>query len=189
MQKVLRMIKYILLFTTLALICIYAVYNSSWFQRKIYPLNYKDYIVKYSEEYELDPYLVMSVIWAESRFEPSATSHKGAAGLMQLMPDTAKWAAKKMGMKDYSDEIIYQPEVNIRLGCWYLNNLSRQFDGNVELMLAAYNGGSGNVRKWLGNKQFSADGQKLDNIPFEETKNYVSKVLNVYNRYKKLYRI
>lgn len=162
-------------------------YASVYVEKTIYPLEHTEYIEKYSEEYRLDKWLVIAVIWVESKFDQTATSHKDARGLMQVTPETGKWAAGKMGIKDFDPEDLYEPDTNIRIGCWYLDNLRTQFDGNLETIIAAYNGGSGNVTKWLKDKKYSDDGVTLKNIPFKETEDYVERVQTTYDRYRELY--
>ncbi|MBZ9688258.1 lytic transglycosylase domain-containing protein [Clostridium estertheticum] len=152
-----------------------------------YPMKYEDHIVKYSQRYNVDPLLVAAVIKVESNFNEKAISPRGAYGLMQIMPDTGLWIAKNMKLKDYKEEKLYDNEINIAMGCWYINNLNTEFNGDIELVLAAYNGGRGNVQKWLSDKQYSKDGKKIDNIPFGETDKYVKKVKTNYNIYFKLY--
>lgn len=152
-----------------------------------FPLKYYNYIVKYSQTYALDPYLVSAVIKTESNFKEEARSHKNAYGLMQITPDTAEWAAEKMNIKDFNVSMLNDPEFNIKMGCWYLNNLREEFDGNIDVALAAYNGGRGNVQKWLKSSDHSADGKNLHYIPFKETDKYVKKVKVNYNIYKYLY--
>lgn len=153
-----------------------------------YPLKYKDLIIRYSSEYGLDPYLVSALINVESHYNPDAESHKDAKGLMQITPQTGKWAAQELGIKDFDEKMLFNPDINIRMGCWYLYNLSREFNiagksTDYVLLLAAYNGGSGNVRKWLRNKEYSQTGTALDQIPFKETDRYVKKVLRHYKVY------
>lgn len=149
------------------------------------PKGYSEYVETYSEQYNLDPNLVYAVIKTESNFTERAESYKGALGLMQIMPSTAEWIAEYLGISGFSKETLLSPKINIEMGCWYLNNLSREFNGSLELILAAYNGGRGNVNKWLNTKEYSEDGIKLKKIPFDETKKYVIKV----KIYKKLYDI
>lgn len=153
-----------------------------------YPIKYEANIVKYSQRYNVDPCLVAAVIKAESNFDGNAVSHRGAYGLMQIMPDTALWVAKNMELKDYKLEKLYDNEINIAMGCWYINNLNKEFNGDIELVLAAYNGGRGNVQKWLKDSKYSDDGKKLKSIPFGETDKYVKKVKTNYNIYLKLYK-
>ena len=148
-----------------------------------YPVAYSEYIVKYAHEYDLDPYLVMAVIKVESNFVPEAESAY-AAGLMQLTEDTAEWNAKEMELKDYDYK---DPETNIRIGCHYLKYLIRKYE-NIDTALAAYNGGMGNVSKWLNDKRYSDDGVTLKYIPFSETRHYVKKVNESWQKYKELYQ-
>ncbi len=163
--------------------------QSAYIQRRIYPLKYKNEVVRFSKEYDLDPHLVMGVIWVESKFKPEATSNKGARGLMQIIPRTGQWIADQVGVSEYDDEMLYDPETNIMFGCWYLAYLLRVFDNDVQLALASYNGGMGNVMKWLKDDRYSDDGRHLKAIPFKETRDYLQRVLDVQNQYKKLYEI
>ena len=107
---------------------------------------------------------------------------------MQLSDQTAMWGAEELGIENFSIEDVFDPETNIRIACWYINTLMKEFDYKLQLVLAAYNGGSGNVTKWLKDKKFSSSGEKLDKIPFKETENYVNRVIKEYNIYNKLYR-
>lgn len=168
------------------LLCIVVINIKSIF-KTFYPIKYEDTIFKYSQRYNVDPCLVVAVIKAESNFDGNAVSPRGAYGLMQIMPDTAIWIAGKMELKDYKVEKLYDDEINIAMGCWYINNLNTEFNGDINLVLAAYNGGRGNVQKWLSDKQYSEDGKTLKNIPFGETDKYVKKVKTNYNIYLKLY--
>lgn len=155
-------------------------------KKYIFPFRHKEVILKYSEENNLDPYLVLSVIMAESGFNPEAKSHKEAMGLMQITDDTGKWIAEQMGIKNYNKDMLYDEEYNIKMGCWYLNDLRSEF-GDMDLFIAAYNAGRGRVNTWLNNKEYSKDGKTLDYIPYKETKEYVDKVKTYYKIYKKLY--
>jgi len=155
--------------------------------KSFYPIKYESHIVKYSQRYNVDPYLVIAIIKAESNFDEKAVSHRGAYGLMQIMPDTALWIAKNMELKGYKVDKLYDNEINIAMGCWYINNLNNEFNGDTSLVIAAYNGGRGNVQKWLKDKEYSDDGKKLKVIPFGETDKYVKKVMTNYNIYLKLY--
>lgn len=148
-----------------------------------FPMEHYDLIKKYSAEYNLDTATVCAFINAESHFDNEAESHKGAKGLMQIMDQTALWAAEEIPIEDFQMEDITDPETNIQIGCWYLNRLTRQFNGDETLMMAAYNAGSGNVTGWLYNDEYSSDGKTLDKIPYEETERYVNKI----NFYKKVY--
>jgi soluble lytic murein transglycosylase len=102
------------------------------------------------------------------------------------MPETGVWAAQQVGQEEFSAEQLFNPEINIRLGSWYLADLSREFNGNPVLILAAYNGGRANVREWLAEGNLSR-GQDIDRIPFPETRQFVRKVLWNYRVYRFLY--
>lgn len=157
--------------------------ESDFFKKIIYPKKYSVYVEKYSNEYQIDEYLVYSVIKAESKFDKDAISRKGAKGLMQISDITRDWAIEELQLGDID---IYNPETNIKIGCWYLNKLYKEF-GNLDLVVAAYNGGSGNVTRWLHNEEYSKDGKSLDIIPFQETSTYVKKVRKNYQGYNETY--
>ncbi len=148
-----------------------------------YPVNYRPQIARCGGEHGLDPYLVAAVIRAESRFRPKATSPQGARGLMQIMPETGRWVAEQMGLP-YQDDFLYEPEYNIRVGCWYLAALLREFAGDPVLALAAYNGGLTNVNTWLSERRWTGE---VAQIPFPETRHYVAAVLRDQKRYRFLY--
>lgn len=150
----------------------------------LYPFEYQDLIVKYANENELEQCLVMAVIKTESNFVEDAHSGK-ASGLMQLTDDTADWIASKM--KTDADKInLMNPKDNIKMGCYYLRYLIDYYNGNVDVALAAYNGGMGNVDKWLQDERYSDDGVNLKYIPFKETREYVKKVNNECEVYRKM---
>ena len=137
--------------------------------RIMYPLRYESIIRQASEENDLDPAFVAGVIYTESRFRPDAESHRGAYGLMQLLPESARFIQRKSGIEgDYRD-----PEVNIRLGTWFLGYLEDRYKGDERLMLAAYNSGEGNVDAWVSDEGFDI----AKDIPFKETREYVNRAL------------
>ncbi|SHE69430.1 soluble lytic murein transglycosylase [Caldanaerobius fijiensis DSM 17918] len=154
--------------------------------KHIYPLKYKEYVYTYSMEYKIDPFFVFAIMKAESNFRPDVVSRKGAIGLMQITPETGRWIASELKIADYNDNMLFDPETNIMMGTWYLRNLSDEF-GDVKLVIAAYNGGRGNVEEWLKNKKYSKDGRNLDNIPYLETDIYTQRVLKNYKIYRALY--
>lgn len=181
--KKMRILVTILLFVVVSLfICRYIL-----IPKFLFPQKYIEYVEKYSEKYDLEPSLVYAVINTESKFDPNAISYKGACGLMQVSVITGEWGATEVGMKNYSSELLFDPEINIELGCWYLETLLLQFGGNMNTALAAYNAGSGNVSKWLKNDLYSDDGYNLADIPFKETVHYVKKVIFSKKMYEKLY--
>ncbi|MDE6201626.1 MAG: lytic transglycosylase domain-containing protein [Clostridiales bacterium] len=129
----------------------------------IFPNKYTDKVCAAADEFGLSRPLVKSVVWAESRFDTKATSHKGAKGLMQLMPETFDMCATALGLPKNAD--MYDAENSLRCGCYYLSLLIDKFDGNVTAALMAYNAGENNARKFL-------DGEKI----FPETQNYINKI-------------
>ena len=161
--------------------------QTSWFWRFIYPFYYRDIINRAAQDNGLSPYLVAAVVRTESAFSPLAQSHQGARGLMQVVPDTGQWAAREMGLVGYTDDLLYDPEVNVRIGTWYLARLLRDFDGNLPAALAAYNGGILNVRLWLRQGVWDGRAETVERVPFRETRQFVRRVLSDYQRYQRIY--
>jgi len=156
----------------LAVLIYIAFFWSNQEIKKRLPKKYEEQVKKYARIYELDEYLVYSIICAESGFDKEALSHVGAKGLMQLMPETASWLKEKYKLEVDATN-LFDPDTNIMIGCCYLSYLLGRFDNDVPLVLAAYNGGEGNVKKWLKDEKYSSDGKTLKHIPYEETRNYV----------------
>lgn len=171
----------------LILLVVFSINITDFVLKKLYPITYSEYVDKYSSEYNIDRNLVFSIIKAESSFNSKAVSPRKAKGLMQIMDSTGKWAAEKIKIENYETGMLLQPDANIRIGCWYIARLLKQYNQDTELALAAYNAGSGNVSEWLNDVSISSDGKTLDRIPFEETKNYISRIKKFHNMYKKLY--
>ena len=152
---------------------------------KVYKLEYTEYVKKYANEYNVDEYLIYAIIKAESNFKQDAVSHRGAKGLMQLMYSTAEDIAKRINI-DLNEENILEPDININLGTKYISMLIQKYD-NINLALAAYNAGSGNVDGWIEKGTLKSDGSDIENVPFTETNNYVRKILRDYEIYKNIY--
>ena len=167
----------------------YLIYENALYQKALrnYPTAYTDLIAQYAKEYDLDPYLVQSIMRCESSNDPTVVSDAGAIGLMQIMPDTATWIAHKLDLDNvYTQDMLYNPETSIEFGCWYLRFLSGRFNANVKQMVAAYNAGHGSVEDWLSDPRFSENGE-LITIPFEDTARYYDKVMAAYENYTTLY--
>lgn len=162
--------------------------NSAWFLKVFYPFPHQELVTKYSEEYKVDPHLILAVIRTESRFYSKANSPVGAKGLMQIMPETGSWIAKQLRIKEYTEDKLYQPQYNIPMGIWYLAYLDHSFDGNLAQMLAGYNAGESKVRKWLSEGTWSGRQQDLAQIPYQETREYIERVLFDYQIYKRIYK-
>ncbi len=167
----------------------YLLYGHLEHQRALrnYPTNYVEQITNWAEAFDLDPYYVLSIMRCESSFDPKAESSAGAIGLMQIMPDTGEWIAHKLELDDsYQVEQLYDPDVNIRFGCWYLQFLSQRFDGDRKKMTAAYNAGHGAVQGWMEDSKYSKNGE-LTTIPYESTAIYYERVEQAYESYQTLY--
>lgn len=139
-----------------------------------FPLSYLEFVEEHAGVF--DPAFIMAVIHAESSFRYNVVSPRGAMGLMQVMEATGEEVAKRMGMNDFEVSMLFVPEYNIAIGSFYLNWLWQRFDGDLTLVLSAYNAGIGNVSRWLQDERFSDDGERLSYIPFLETRNYVQRV-------------
>lgn len=155
-------------------------------EKQSYPQGYAEYVTVYAEKYGIPENLVYSVIRTESDFESGAVSRVGAIGLMQIMPDTFKWLTDDILFEHMEVGMLYDPETNIRYGTYYLSFLYDRY-GSWDLVLAAYNGGPGNVDKWLEDGAY-ADGEGgLKKIPFKETRQFVRRVSKAWKKYDKLY--
>ena len=149
---------------------------------------YGEQIAKYSAEYNVPEYILDAVIKVESNFDPRAESAKGARGLMQMIQSTFLWLTGEEHLQEHlAFDALYDPDVAIRYGAYYLRYLYRTFDYDWHLAIAAYNGGETNVKKWLKNPEYTDEEGKLTYIPFEETGAYVSKVEAAIKTYQKLY--
>ena len=187
MQKSKRLLT-VLLIIALAIglgIGVHLLWN--FWEEKTHPTTYSDLIKTYSAEYDVPEEIIFSVIKVESDFEPHAKSSVGAMGLMQMMPSTFEWLTGEEHLNENLPSLLlYDPEVSIRYGTYYLRYLYLKF-GNWDTVLAAYNGGEGNVAKWLTDPSYSDGNGNLTYIPFEETRNYVKKVNDAKATYEKLY--
>lgn len=154
----------------------------------IFPIAYKDKIYKYSIENELDPFLVAAIINVESKYDKDAISNKSARGLMQIGLQTGIWGAEVLSIEGFDSNKLYDPDINIRVGTWYLKQLKSEFNNDMNLVLAAYNAGSGNVSKWLKDESYSKDGKTLSKIPFKETDEYLDKVKFNQKVYSTIYK-
>lgn len=171
------------------MICLYYFgYIQPWIEKNyIYPNQYNNLVVEAAQKNSLSPDLIMAVILAESKSQIDVKSAPGALGLMQIMPDTAKWVQEQRGQKILNEEELKRPENNIAIGSWYLGHLWREFEGNKILALAAYNAGHGHVLEWIEKYHWDKNFNNIDEIPFPETREYIKKVLNYEKEYQRIY--
>jgi len=150
-----------------------------WVERLRYPLRYEAIVKGHARNYHLKPALLAAVIYQESKFRPDARSSSGAIGLMQLLPDTAKGIAVHTGGSRFRVEDLYDPEINVRYGSWYLRHLLDKYK-DERTALAAYNAGQRNVDDWL---------REGKGIAFAETRHYVDRVEDLQRIYRRAYHL
>jgi len=150
-----------------------------------HPVKYKNEILSYANEFNIQPEIIASVINIESSFNKNAYSNKKAIGLMQIKLDTANYLSDLNLKPQLTEKELFQPNINIKYGCMYLRYLLNKFD-SLETALCAYNAGETRVRSWL-KSDFSSDGKTLDIIPYDETKNYIIKFNKNLKYYKKIF--
>jgi soluble lytic murein transglycosylase len=150
-----------------------------WFDRLRYPLRYEQIVRGHARNYRLDPALLAAVIYQESKFRADAKSTSGAIGLMQLRPETARGIAIRTGGSRFQTSDLYNPEINIRYGSWYLRHLLDKY-GDEKLALAAYNAGQQNVDTWRS---------KGKGIQFSETRAYIDRVEKLKEIYRSAYKL
>jgi len=144
----------------------------TWYLRMRYPLEYPQIVRGHAENYDLEPALLAAVIYTESKFDADARSASGAIGLMQLLPETARGIAIRTGGGAFTTDDLYDPEINVRYGSWYLRHLLEKYGGDLRKALAAYNGGQGNVDR---------------GIQYAETRHYVERVRELEDVYRRAY--
>jgi soluble lytic murein transglycosylase len=147
-----------------------------------FPMPLKETVIRKSKDVQLDPAYVYGLIRQESRFITDARSVVGASGLMQVMPATAKWTAKKIGLTNFQPQQINDQEINVAIGTGYLKLVLDEFDGSMPLAAAAYNAGPSRSRNWRKGPVLEA-AIWAENIPFTETRDYVKKVLSNTTNY------
>ncbi len=181
MKKALKIFLILVLLFGLFLGCRQLYHN---YMQTQYPLTYEEYVSKAEKEYGIPKETIFAVIKAESSFREDAVSSSGAVGLMQILPDTMEWLCQKRG-ENYSEEMLYDPAVNIDYGCFYLSYLYESFQ-DWDLAHAAYNAGPNKVRSWMEDEALFQDG-KLISIPYKETETYLQRIHDYKNTYIKYY--
>ncbi|HLE25632.1 MAG TPA: lytic transglycosylase domain-containing protein, partial [Thermodesulfobacteriota bacterium] len=155
--------------------------------RLSYPKGFNEIVRLHSGKYQADEFIVYSIIREESRFQDDAVSRSGAIGLMQLIPDTGRSTAQKVGISGYNTDMLYIPVVNVELGTAYFQEVLEQYNGVVYLAIASYNAGPHNVARWVEKLNNLEVDEFIEEIPYQETRNYVKRVLRSYGVYKAIY--
>lgn len=169
-----------------------AVYLCFWtssqkveFLKAKYPIKYSQFVEKYSQEFNIDPYLIYSLIKTESGFDPQAKSNAGAIGLTQITEETFEWIKLKLcPSEDLVFADLYQPETSIRFGAYYLSRCMERYHQSIDTAAAAYHSGWGTVDKLLKEQQTKT----LVEFPYAQMNNYVYKIGNAYKNYQELYQ-
>ncbi len=152
-----------------------------------FPLPYRKALEGYSEQHGLDPYLVAALVRQESEFNPRAVSVSRALGLTQVEPATGKYLSRKVGITRYRTALLFQPEVNLRIGTYYLRTLLDGLRGSPEAALASYNAGKSRVEQWLTWSEYREPAEFVESIPFTQTRDYVEIVLHNADIYRRIY--
>lgn len=161
-----------------------------WAWKAMYPFSYENHVRANAKKFGLDPFWILSIMREESHFNPEILSRSNAHGLMQILPSTGKWIAGKLGEKGYTQKKLWQIDLNIRYGSWYLKFLADMFSGDLYLASSAYNGGQGNVTRKVeqGPHANLPVLERLDRIPLAETRDYYKKVMGSHWNYTRLYK-
>lgn len=158
------------------------------FRQLMYPIPYPVQVLENSAHYDLPPHLVYAMIREESRFDLNAVSRVGALGLMQLMPATGKYVARELEIPEWGEEFLLEPEINLAFGVWYASSLMDESQNDPVRMLAAYNAGQTNAKRWFEKRSDeSSTIDVVDGIDFKETRSYVHRVVESANIYHSLY--
>jgi soluble lytic murein transglycosylase len=157
------------------------------FWRLAFPLPYRKALEEYCRAQMLDPYLMAALIRQESEFNPKAISPANARGLAQVMPATGRQLSRKLKIPRYRTAMLFTPDTNLKMGTYYLKQLSDELQGKWEATLASYNAGKSHVTKWMASANFREPAEFVESIPFNETRVYVQSVLRNAEVYRKLY--
>jgi soluble lytic murein transglycosylase len=157
------------------------------FWRSAFPLPFRADLDRFAKANGLDPFLVAALIRQESEFDPRAVSRTSARGLTQIMPETGRELSRRLHLAPYSTVRLFEPEVNLQLGTYYLKMVTNQVGGHEEAALAAYNAGLSRAKLWLTWGEFREPAEFIETIPFAETRSYVQIVLRNADLYRRTY--
>ncbi|MBI5327402.1 MAG: transglycosylase SLT domain-containing protein [Deltaproteobacteria bacterium] len=163
-------------------------YSSAAFDYQLaFPEAYKELVERAAHKLSLDSFLIYAVMMQESEFDARAVSHAGAVGLLQIMPATGEMIAKKLSHQSFKEDDLFAPPLNINFGAWYLKTLITRFNGRLHLAIAAYNAGPNAVDEWLKLWGKLGMDEFVENIPYQETRKYVERVMGYYEAYQTIY--
>lgn len=154
-------------------------------EKLIFPKEYRDIVMAYSKEYAVPTELIFAIIKVESNFDKNAKSHAGAIGLMQMIPSTYEWLSKSHFGELTITDMLYDPQINIKYGTYYLRYLYTRF-GSWEKAIIAYNWGEGNFEEFIEDNGYTEG--DYNSIPVTETRNYIKKVMRYWEKYNELYK-
>ena len=152
-----------------------------------FPKGFEEQVRFFSRKYALDEFLIYSLIREESHFDKEAVSVSDARGLMQLLPSTALETAPKAGLSNFQASQLFSPDINLELGCYYLSWLLEIFEGNFAISLAGYNGGPTSAKTWQEKNGALDVDEFIEEIPFEQSRNYAKKIIRSYAAYEAVY--
>ena len=157
-------------------------------RQKLYPRYYADTVEKYAKQYNVDTFLIAAMILEESRYNAQAVSWAGAIGLMQIMPATGKELAQQLKIRRFRTSMLKQPDVNIQMGTKYIDYLNSLFEDNPMLVIGAYNGGPGRMKRWVSSKNIKDIDEFVEKITIRETRLHIKKVIDSYDHYIGIYQ-
>lgn len=161
-----------------------------WGWKALYPVVYESHVRENARRFGIDPFWILSIMREESHFKPDTLSRSNAMSLMQILPNTGKWIAGKLGEKGFKKDNLWNTDLNIRYGSWYLRYLADLFKGDLYLASASYNGGQGNIQRKVEAGPFAGLPvlERLDRVPLPETRDYYKKVMGSHWNYTRLYK-
>jgi peptidoglycan lytic transglycosylase len=152
----------------------------------MYPRAYREFVEKYGPTGENPPYYLYTIMQKESAYNPHDVSYADAIGLLQMIPPTSKRVGEKIDYP-YTDDILYDPEGNIRFGAWYIGHLLKKFHGQIPIGAGSYNAGPRAMMKWLAKNGERPLDEFIELCPYMQTREYMKKALDIYSRYIYLY--
>jgi soluble lytic murein transglycosylase len=157
------------------------------FWKMAFPLPYRAELERYAKQYDLDPFLLAALARQESEFNPKAISNANARGLTQILPSTGRELSRRLGLPAYSTARLFQPQVNLQLGSYYLKTVVDNLGGRWEAALAAYNAGLSRAKEWSTWGEFREAAEFVETVPFTQTRDYIQIVLRNADIYRRLY--